>query len=223
MSTQREAVLWGLAIATAMALGLIVVWSAIELAFSRPTLAPLYFSVTRYRQDDYSIESEDAALLSPLEPGLEQEVIIEDLARGNLALKVNYLNIADQPARTDPVRLATITPSPESTHSSAPAATNVPELTTTNTPLRAPTNTLRPAATQTPAPGPTDKPNNPPKPTKLPKPTKVKDHDKGKNHSTDVPSPGDSGNGNGNGNSDRNDHGNGDGNGGNGNGHGHDH
>src|SRR5690242_257316 len=161
MNMQREAVLWGLAIATAMAVGLIVVWSAIELAFSRPNLAPLYFSITRYRQDDYSTESEDAALLSPLDPGLEQEVIIEDLARGNLALKVHYLNLADQPDQTDPVLVATITPSPDSTNSLEPSATKVSPLTATNTPLPAPTNTPRLAPTQTSAPAPTDKPNKP--------------------------------------------------------------
>src|SRR5438128_456292 len=90
MNTRREAILWSIAIAAAIALGLAVVWVAIVLAFSRPNLAPLYFASAPYRQDDYSADDTNAAQISPLDPALEQEAIREDQARGNPLFNAGY-------------------------------------------------------------------------------------------------------------------------------------
>ena len=94
MNRQREAILWGAAITASIALGLIVVWAAIALAFSQPVPVTLYFVAVPYRQDDYSAEGADIARLNPLDPSLEQESILEDEARDKLLLNVTPLKVA---------------------------------------------------------------------------------------------------------------------------------
>jgi uncharacterized membrane protein YgcG len=74
MNMKREAALWSVAITAAVALGLVVVWAALALAFNQPNFTPLYYVAAPYSQDDYSAEGVDSARLNPLNPSLEQEV-----------------------------------------------------------------------------------------------------------------------------------------------------
>src|SRR3970040_2255897 len=96
MSMRREAVLWSMAIAAAAALGLGVVWAAIRLSLGRPALAPLDFAVARYRLADYSAGGVEAPRLNPLDPRLEEEAIVEDLARASLAPDVNDMTLGPE-------------------------------------------------------------------------------------------------------------------------------
>lgn len=179
MNMRREAILWALAIGFAISLALMVIWGAIALAFGRPDLEPLYFSATHYHQGDYAADDTDSARLNPLDPALEQEVILEDLARGNLVLKVNYIKLAD----IDALAVATPTQTPPGPTSEAvgPDATKTPEPqqpSNTATPL--PTNTGAPPG-QPGTPAPSGK-HPDPKPKKTPKPTKVKEKDNSHGH-----------------------------------------
>ncbi|PKN95264.1 MAG: hypothetical protein CVU44_00875 [Chloroflexi bacterium HGW-Chloroflexi-6] len=178
MNMRHEAILWSRAIAVAIVLGLAVVWAVIALAFSRPNLAPLYFAAAPYRQDDYSAEGEYVMRLNPLDPALEQEAIIEDLARGNpvfddIDLNPASTNIALSPTSTS-VRLPTRTSIPPLTSTSIPlpTSTSIPPPTSTSVPP--PTSTSAPTPTSTTVPPPTKppKPPKPPKPTKPPRPEK---------------------------------------------------
>ena len=166
MNVRHEAILWGLAVAVAIALGLVVVRGAITVAFSQPNLAPLYFSAIPYRQDDYSTENELAVRLNPLDPSLEQEAILEDQARSRLVLNDTYrLRGADHyalptpintlpiltkesPSATMPAHTATIIPSP----SGIPAPINSATKTATDAPAPTAAATPTPAATRTPQP-----------------------------------------------------------------------
>ncbi len=192
MNRRREAILWGIAITASFALGLIVVWAAIALAFSRPNPVPLYFAAAVYRQDDYSAEGVDTVRLNPLDPSLEQEAIREDEARNNLSLNVTPLKLADQAtptvalpvsANTPPTQAATNapvpaptdTPLPASTNTAVPAPTDTPLPVSTNTTVPVPTNTFVPVPINTPLPAPTNtavpaptNPTNPDNPNKPP-------------------------------------------------------
>jgi hypothetical protein len=188
MNVRREAILWSITIISAIALGLIVVWAAIVLAFRRPNQVALYYSVAPYRQDDYSAESLDTPRLNPLDPNLEQEAILEDEARDALILDFNQLTLADQvspsttPAANIPVLTSTNLPVVISTSTSmpAPANTSVPPR-PENSPQ--PTQPDKPGKpTQPPTP---DKPDKPPKPTDAPKPPKPDKPPK----STEAPKP----------------------------------
>src|SRR5689334_23189121 len=134
MNMRHEAIVWSLAVGAAVILALAVVWGAIALAFSRPNLEPLYFSATHYRQDDYSAEGADTMRLSPLDPALEQEVILEDLARGNLVLKVNYVRLANVNIPGQPAPAPANPSSPTSANPVPPAPTNTPTPERSNTP-----------------------------------------------------------------------------------------
>jgi hypothetical protein len=112
MNMRHEALLWSIAITAAIALGLIVVWGAIALAFSRPNFAPLYFAAAPYRQDDYSAEDMDAVRLNPLDPSLEQEVALGYQARVNPMPDVNYNPAIAPPAPADIPPLALTNPPP---------------------------------------------------------------------------------------------------------------
>lgn len=180
MNKRRETILWSIAIAVTSALGLIVVWAVIALAFSQLTLAPLYFDAAPYRQDDYSTEGEDVARLNPLDPALEQEVILDDQARGSSVPTVNPsepTNTPSQKPTNTRLPLPTSTSLPGPTNTSLPTPTNTSQPAPTHTSLPAPTNTSQPAPTNTSLPAPTNTasvpvPTKTPKPTKIPKPTK---------------------------------------------------
>ena len=181
MNKRREAILWSMAIAAAIVLGLVVVWAAIALAFSRLNLAPLYFDAAPYRQDDYSAEGEDVARLNPLDPALEQEVILDDQARGSSVPTVNSSVPTNTPSPKPthtPLPLPTSTSLPGPTSTSLPAPTNTSLPTPTNTSQPTPTHTSLPAPTNTSLPAPTNTPSaaptKMPKPTKTPKPTKIR-------------------------------------------------
>jgi hypothetical protein len=142
MNMRREAMIWSIAITAAIALGLVVVGGAIALTFSRPNFAPLYFAAAPYRQDDYSAEGVETVRLNPLDPSLEQEVILEDQARGVPVFKANYdLPIAPpvpnnvllpEPISAPSVSNNVLLPEP----TSAPlVSNNVPPLKPTSAPL----------------------------------------------------------------------------------------
>ncbi len=184
MNMRREAVLWSMAIVAAIALGLVVVWAAIALAFNQPNLAPLYFAAAPYRQDDYSAEGADAGRLSPLDPGLEQEVMLEDQARGNPVLNIQYDFQATPKATRRPASTNTSVPAPTNTTvtpgptktpepTKAPKSTNTPEPTRTPKPTGTPKPTKEPKSTNTPEPTKEPKPTNTPEPTKAPKSTRT--------------------------------------------------
>ncbi|HET7143241.1 MAG TPA: hypothetical protein VFI68_04395 [Anaerolineales bacterium] len=154
MNKRREAMLWSITITSAIALGLVVVWMAITMAFGQQNLAPLHFVAAPYRQDDYSAESQDMVRLNPLDENLEQEVILEEQANSSFLLNPD-----------GKLPLASSTP------------TNIPQTMPTNTPPSTLTNI--PATSQqpnTPKPPKTPKPPNPnqppPNPNKTPNPHK---------------------------------------------------
>jgi hypothetical protein len=149
MNKRRETMGWSMVIVAAIALGLVVVWAAIMLAFSRLNLAPLYFDAAPYRQDDYSAEGVDVARLNPLDPALEQEVIFEDLARSSPVPKIKSTAPTNTPL---PKPTNTHLPLPTSTSQPAPTNTSVaPSPKPTNTHLPLPTSTSQPAPTNTSA------------------------------------------------------------------------
>jgi hypothetical protein len=149
MNKRRETMGWSMVIVAAIALGLVVVWAAIMLAFSRLNLAPLYFDAAPYRQDDYSAEGVDVARLNPLDPALEQEVIFEDLARSSPVPNIKSTAPTNTPL---PKPTNTHLPLPTSTSQPAPTNTSVaPSPKPTNTHLPLPTSTSQPAPTNTSA------------------------------------------------------------------------
>lgn len=213
---RREAVLWSLAIAAAIILGLVVIWAAIALAFGQPNLAPLYFSAAPYRQDDYSAENVTTARLNPLDPNLVEEVLLEDQARGLPVLKISYFLEPPNPAVSTPIPSAPANqPLPAATDPVLPAivstsAPKTPLAAAPTTPPLVSANTAVPVATQLPVPAPTLPPPPVSRPTKLP----------GNNGNANGNGSG-TGNGNGNGNGAGSGNGNGTGAGtGNGNGNG---
>ena len=102
MNMRREAMLWSVAITAAVALGLVVVWAAIALAFRQLNFMPLYYVAASYSQDDYSAEGVNSARLNPLDPSLEQEVIFEDKTSGIQAPHPKVVLPAAQPLATQP-------------------------------------------------------------------------------------------------------------------------
>jgi hypothetical protein len=183
MNKRRETMGWSMVIVAAIALGLVVVWAAIMLAFSRLNLAPLYFDAAPYRQDDYSAEGVDVARLNPLDPALEQEVIFEDLARSSPVPKIKSTAPTNTPL---PKPTNTHLPLPTSTSQPAPTNTSVaPSPKPTNTHLPLPTSTSQPAPTNTSAvPGltHTPRPSHTP-PFHTPRPS----HTPGSSHTPEAP------------------------------------
>ncbi len=176
MNMRREAVLWSLTIVIAIMLGLAVVWVAVALAFSRPNLAPLYFSAAPYRQDDYSAEGVNSGRFNPLDPALEQEVIFEDRARSftpdaNHPKPVDEVSQTPVPRKPLPTSTMAHTSRPTSTHTSGPLLTNTPFPVFTNTSIPASTKTSRPARTKTHLPAPTNTSKPVSTSTRVPAPT----------------------------------------------------
>lgn len=156
--------LWSITITSAIALGLVVVWMAIALAFGQQNLAPLHFVAAPYRQEDYSIESVDTLRLNPLDESLEQEIIIEEQANNSFLSEPN-----NDPTLTSSTATNILPTMPTNTLPST--LTNIPALVQTNSPSPTPINI--PA---TPKPSKTPKPPNPnqppPNPNKTPNPHK---------------------------------------------------
>lgn len=177
MSARREALIWSIVITLAIALGLVVVWAAIMLAFARPNLAPLYYVPAPYNQDDYSPEDVNAAYFSPLDEALEEEALREDQARDGIFTPVPFnenptatatRGKTAQPASPEPTqtlqRPLTNTPQLIITNSSTPVSTNTQQLSLTITSTPSLVNTARPSST----PEPSNTRVTTPKPSKTP-------------------------------------------------------